>query len=151
MYMSPITLPTTASKLIRVALRDLRACEDDDFYVVDMQEWHTPVYNYDYEVCAVCLAGAVMAQTLGLPDDLEIDDTDLAGYGDSVKNGLHALDFFRIGEIKAGLETLGYDDVRKLSEDWQQYARKSGYDQADPEPFHRQMHRLADYFESCGL
>ena len=150
MNMSTTILPTTPSELIRAALADLHACEHDDRYVVDMGWWHEPVYNYDYETCAVCLAGAVMAQTLGLPDDLDIDDDDLEQYG-RVGDRLRALDCFRRGRIKEGLDMVGYDDADKLSEEWQQYASVAKYDKSNPDKFHVHMNSLADYFESCGI
>ena len=146
MNMSTTTLPTTPSELIRLALADLRDCERDDRYWVSMTCWHVPLER----VCQVCLAGAVMAQTLGAEPHEGIGDADLARYGSSVQGRLRALDRFRLGEISAGLSYLGYD-VDKLSEEWQQYARKSGYNPADPEPFHRQMNSLADYLASHGL
>ena len=139
-------LPSTPSELIRLALADLRACERDDRYRVSMMCWHVPLER----VCQVCLAGAVLAQTLGVEPHEGIGDADLEQYSGRVKGRLRALDRFRLGEISAGLEMLGYD-VDKLSEEWQQYARKSGYNPADPEPFHRQMNSLADYLASCGL
>ena len=143
-------LPTTPSELIRAALADLHACEHDDLYVVDMEEWHTPVYDYDGEGCAVCLAGAVMAQTLGAPREQAISTHDLAGYGSSVEDGLRALDCFRRGLLKYGLEWL-HHDVNELSEEYEQFASEVVYDQADPDEFHDRMHRLADYLASCGL
>ena len=150
MNMSPITLPTHPSRLIRVALADLSAIEADDRYVVNMSDWHAPITdNYGRKVCSVCLAGAVMAKTVGVPHEQAISTADLDQY-DRVEGRLRALDFFRLGEISAGLEMLGYD-VNELSEEWQQYARKSGYSPADPDEFHDRMHRLADYLASCGL
>ena len=144
-------LPTTPSALIRAALADLRAIEADDGYVVDMSRWHWPTMDdRGQTVCQVCLAGAVMAQTLDVPHDLRIYNDDLAGYGCSVENKMNALDFFRLGEIEEGLDMLGYD-VDKLSEEWQQYAYEAEYDPADPDKFHVQMLRRADYLASCGL
>ena len=166
-------LPTQPSELIRLALEDLRACERDDRYEVYMTYSHVPVEG----VCHVGLAGAVMAQTLGLPNDLRIDDTDIAGYiccvedglralvffrrgegldwihveyGCRVEDGLRALDYFRRGEIEEGLDMLGYD-VDKLSEEWQQYASEVVYDKSNPDKFHAWMNNLADYLASCGL
>ena len=159
------TLPTKPSELIRVALRDLRACEDDDGYVVHMCRWHWPTTdNRGRKVCSVCLAGAVMAQTLDVPREQPIFSMaqilgvareqpifSLEQCSGRVKDGLRALDYFRRGMISAGLEMLGYDDVDKLSEEYKQFASGAVYDPADPEPFHRQMNSLADYFESHGL
>ena len=173
MNTSTTKLPKTPSALIRLALADLRACEADDRYEVHMTYSHVPVEG----VCHVSLAGAVMAQTLGLPKDLAIDDTDIAGYiccvedglralvffrrgegldwihveyGCRVEDGLRALDYFRRGEIEEGLDMLGYD-VDKLSEEWEQYAYEAEYDKSDPDEFHDQMNSLADYLASCGL
>lgn len=56
-------LPSVPSELIELALRDLELTEADDRYRVNMDRWH----ELDGEdVCHVCLAGAVMAQTLQL-------------------------------------------------------------------------------------
>ena len=129
-------LPSLPSALIRLALADLRACERDDRYFVDMRS-HGPITDG-----RVCLAGAVIVQTLG--------DTDFAGYGSSVDDALQALDCFRVGLIDVGLKWL-HADKSELSEEWTQYARESEYYESDPDEFHDRMHRLADYLASCGL
>ena len=143
------TLPSEPSALIRVALADLSAIEDDDRYVVDMEEWHRPVFYCGREVCHVCLAGAVLAQTLGAPRERRILDYDLEQYG-RVEDGLRALDYFRLGEISAGLELLNFD-LSALDAQWTQYARESEYYESDPDEFHARMNSLADYLASCGL
>ena len=144
-------LPSTPSELIRAALADLRACERDDGYRVDMDDWHWPTMDdRGRKVCYVCLAGAVMAQTLDVPHDLRIFDDDLEQYGGRVEDGLRALDCFRIGEIDVGLSYL-HHEVGKLSEEWQQYAYEAEYDPADPDKFHVRMNELANYLASCGL
>ena len=147
-------LPTTPSELIRAALRDLRECERDDRYVVDMSDWHAPITdNYGRKVCAVCLAGAVLAQTLDVPREQAISTDDLEQYG-RVGERLRALDFLRLGEIEIGLEFLrqGISDIdTELGEEWEKYDSKAEYDKSNPGKFHAQMHRRADFFESCGL
>ena len=144
-------LPSTPSELIRVALADLSACERDDGYVVDMDDWHAPITDdRGREVCEVCLGGAVLAQTLGAEPHEGIGDHDLARYGSGVENKMNALNCFRRGEIDAGLEMLGYD-VDKLSEEWEQYAYEAEYDKSDPDEFHDRMNSRADYLASCGL
>jgi hypothetical protein len=84
-------LPKKLSELIRLALTDLRKVERNKNYKVDMNTWHTP-----NGVCRVCLAGAVMAGTLGA------DPTTVAApsyYGrDSGK--LAALDEVRCGYLE---------------------------------------------------
>lgn len=49
--------------MIAVALADLAKVEADPRYVVDMSLWHRP--KDKSRRCVVCLAGAVMAKTLG--------------------------------------------------------------------------------------
>ena len=142
-------LPTKPSELIRLALADLRACERDDRYVVDMGDWHRPSMD-DREVCRVCLAGAVLAQTLGLPREHAISTEDLAGYGSSVQGALLALDFFRRGEIANGLDWLHHDQSEEW-EEWDKYAWGAEYDKSNPDEFHECMHRRADYLASYGL
>lgn len=53
-------LPNTLSGLLRVALHDMRMCLIDPAYEVRMDYWYEPG-----EVCCVCMAGSVLAQTLG--------------------------------------------------------------------------------------
>ena len=151
MNMSTTILPTTPSELIRAALADLHACEHDDRYVVDMDDCHAPITDDGgRKVCRVGLVGAVLAQTLGEPRDVEIDDDDLEQYGCEIKKLMIALNHFRYGEIEEGLFFL-YHDKSELSEEWQQYASEVVYDKSDPDEFHARMNSLADYFESCGL
>lgn len=57
-----IILGSKLSELILIALDDLKKCEKlPKIYTVDMGTWHEPNSH-----CAVCFAGAVMAQTLGV-------------------------------------------------------------------------------------
>lgn len=44
------------SGLIRLALADLRKCEQSPKYKINMDDWHVPNSR-----CSVCLAGSVMA------------------------------------------------------------------------------------------
>ena len=173
------TLPTKPSELIRVALADLRECEADDRYRVDMWDLHSSRKGQRGQmVCHVCLAGAVLAQTLGAPRNRSISGRDLARYRSSVQDRLRALDYFRRGEIKAGLSCLRLtirheyglraldcfrarqivtglswlrQDISDLDEDWGRFSDVSGYDASDPDEFHDRMHRLANFFESHGL
>ena len=139
------TLPKTPSALIRLALADLRAIEADDRYEVFMRGWHGPITDdRGQKVCEVCLAGAVLAKTIGVEPHERIYDDDLAGYGSSVQGALLALDYFRLGMMTAGLDMLGYDQS-------DHDASVAKYDQTDPDKFHSQMHRRADYLESQGL
>ena len=62
--MSTIELPNKMSSLLRLAVKDAQACEADPRYVLMMGSWHEPARNS--AKCAVCMAGAVMAQTIGV-------------------------------------------------------------------------------------
>ena len=57
-------LPDTLHELLAQALADLRACEADERYRVDMKFWHWKGAN-DEVPCLVSLPGAWMAKTLG--------------------------------------------------------------------------------------
>ena len=151
MNMNPITIPTTPGALIRAALRDLRACEADDRYIVDMSDCHAPITDDDgRKVCRVGLVGAVLAQTLGEPHDRSISDDDLEQYGCETKKLMIALTHFRYGELDLGLFFL-YHDQSELSEEWEKYASEVVYDASNPDEFHARMNSLADYLASCGL
>lgn len=96
----PVKLPDKPSALIRLALRDLEKCERSPKYKVEMAYWHDPNGK-----CKVCLAGSVMAKSLGVgpnqqlhPQDLEDADT---------QRKLFALNAFRVGGIHGGLEEMG--------------------------------------------
>lgn len=65
MKTTPIPAPTKASEAIRLALADLEKCEANPHYRINMGLWHGRKASTG--PCYVCLAGAVMAQTLGTP------------------------------------------------------------------------------------
>lgn len=96
-------LPELPSDLIRVALRDLAKVEKSDYYRVLMHSWHTPRYQSDYTplypICHVCLAGAVLAGSCGVPRHIRTDPSDFDRY---TRRRLFALDSFRVGDIYAG-------------------------------------------------
>ena len=83
------------SELLRCALTDLMRCNNDPDYQVTMNGWHIP-FIHGEDKCGVCLAGAVMAQSLGAnisrwmrPDN----------YKDEIDRRLVALDFLRLGLV----------------------------------------------------
>ncbi len=137
-------LPDKPSALIRVALDDLAACELSKDYEVNMGEWHilrdTSLGN---PYCAVCFAGAVMAQTLGA--DLE-EDLNPASFPRDT-NKLQALDCFRQGEVVGGLVNMGLAVPRGFGA----VAEIPAYDAEDPTEFHWAMCDLADRLEKAGL
>lgn len=130
-------LPDKPSALIRVALRDLEACEKDPRYEIEMDYWHQA-----NGVCKVCLAGSVMAKSLGAPPDKSLGSYDFDEDGKLV-----ALDYFRLGWIKDGLyQMTGGPVPTSLRKD----RRIASYSD-DPADFKRDMNALADELEAQGL
>lgn len=138
--MSKNKLPDKPSELIRLALKDLSKCERSKRYEVDMEKWHSPEAGR----CLVCLAGAVMANTLRVSPEVKTTPSRLCISG-SGNNKLLALDYFRKGHILCGLESIGID-YRALpaavvvTQYW-----------IDPKAFKRDMRRMATMLEQAGL
>ena len=130
------TLPDKLSELIRHAVGDLEKCEIDGQYEIDMNAWHLP----NNEVCHVCLAGSVMAQTLEIPASraitLEVLDA-------TVSEKMCALNEARKGNVKVALEWLG------ISQRWNREKVTPYAD--DPTAFKAEMLQLAADLEAAGL
>ena len=131
------TLPTKPSELIRLALKDLAAVELDARYVVEMLEWHLPAVDE----CLVCLAGAVMAQTLGASPDRHLTPSEFPQ-----SRQLQALDTLRYAH-RADYLAAACEQLRARLIEWTE--RVPCYD-SDPEGFHAVLGRLADAFEASG-
>lgn len=132
------TLPALPSALIRVALKDLKTCEDADGYTIQMSMWHSP--RESGNVCAVCMAGSVMAQTLHASPLGMYNPID---YTWDVSNSLHAINMFRRGYVKVGLSTMLQPAVMGNRE----IVRYEN----DRDLFYVQMNELADDFEGLGI
>ena len=62
------------SELIRVALEDLVLCADNDAeYEINMGVWHEPYRMENHTWCGVCLSGAVMAQSLNVATNRDVE------------------------------------------------------------------------------
>ena len=142
------TLPDTPSELIRVALADLRACEADPRYIVDMGMWHA-YFGYTDEngverekKCLVCLAGSVMAKSLGAPIEMSYSP---GCYDVAIQQKLLALDEFRQGGAQAGIDVFYGEAQEPLPFDMliHRYAR-------DPEDWFANMLALATALEQAG-
>ena len=92
-------LPDKPSELLRLALEDEEKCHNSPDYIVDMEIWHRPLSGK----CTVCLAGAVMAQTLESNKTMMLSP---AKFDQDTYSKLHALDYFRSGYIDDGLNCL---------------------------------------------
>lgn len=149
--MSTITLPNVPSRLIKLALQDLQKCEGDPRYMVDMQHWHARLQTQRARggphavVCRVCLAGAVMAQTLEFP----VAET--AVPGDTCWSSmLMALDAFRGGDLTLGLHHLGLSTRAWEQAGYDLYIAMPNYGLA-PDEFKAAMLEIANKMEALGL
>lgn len=134
----PTKLPDKPSQLIRVALRDLEKCERSRLYHVDMLDWHRPNGH-----CRVCLAGAVMAKSLGVPHNIKISPFDFEG---EVMQKLRALNFFRCGFYDEAFYVLEI----KRPEAFPDEANITDYAD-DKAQFKRDMRKLASLLAKEGL
>ena len=102
-------LPNTLSGMIRVALKDEDRVFKSPKYYVDMDEWHLPPEygpRKNSKVCRVCLAGAVMAGTLGL--DHTTYETPNSLLDDDAAGRLGSLDRIRTGDVFEALTEGGF-------------------------------------------
>lgn len=96
-------LPNKLSDLIELAIRDVQKCEAEPArFRLAMGNWHMPVED---GICEVCLAGAVMAQTLALPDTHYVSFA-FDGVRD-FQQQLRALNDVRVGDMVIAVERLG--------------------------------------------
>lgn len=167
---SQFILPKKMSKLIDIGLRDLRATEKMNNFIIDMDTYFHPtklecrIDEYDKVIktepaCVVCFAGSVMAQTLKAPiTGRDLDPVDFDGNS----RQLEALNGLRCGSttsaaIELGLldENHGYDyekmdftpaykKLSKLDMDIPQY------DMDNPEPFHKAMIKFRNKLAKAG-
>ncbi len=133
-------LPDLPSQLLRLALNDLHTCEEDGRYEIDMYTYHW--WNGKNDRCHVCLAGAVMAQSLR--DDILNDSApfDFGIHADKLK----ALDRFRRGMIRSGVSLMGLE----LPDTFVHIAIPE-YSFEGREEFHSRINMLATWLEEAGL
>lgn len=90
-------LPDKMSDLIELALMDLEAVENNPQYSVNMGFWHEPRFDTGMGVfCAVCFAGAVMANTLKADVNM---DAFPGRFDKETETKLLSLDDLRRGEV----------------------------------------------------
>lgn len=87
-------LPSKLSELLRLAVADAQEIEKTPGYELNMNEWHT---FYD-GVCHVCMAGAVIGNTLGVSDTKTIFSL-FGTFGEETANRLSAIDDMRTGTL----------------------------------------------------
>lgn len=160
-------LPDKPSALILLALKDLAKIERDTkrYRIAMNQSWHwtdngsleTDARRYDpltcsvvekeKEVCEVCFGGAVMAGTLNVPQDVNIEPS---AFPSGIEKKLRALDDFRMGFIDSGLIRLGVNEKRatKLYVRWGEGMPPYGSNGA---AFKKSMRGLAAFLARNGF
>ena len=133
------------SALIRLAVEDLILCESNPEYIINMSEW----LIRDGSNCTVCLAGAVMAQSLDEPVVSMSQMLLPLDYGPVIASRLFALNNFRSGYIWSGLEDMGITvkEAEDIPYEWLDVAEYS----RDPEEFKKTMLEMAEMLEGHGL
>ena len=137
------------SVLISLALTDLELCEVDPDYKVFMESWHERnPYDADDYTCSVCLAGAVMAQSLGSAIERDAMPYD---YSPNIERVLRGLDKLRVGRISdAFVYFVGGDPYAFITLDGPVADREIVEYSVDADLFKVQMHGLADELEAKG-
>ena len=140
-------LPDLPSELLRLALSDLRKCEQDPTFRIDMGVWLLPagvntLFERSYDQCSVCLAGSVMAQTLKHPLGLSGGPRD---WRFDTASKLYALNYFRTGIVVAAYVWLRRSRPKEIPS----HVPVCRYDQ-DKEMFHKDMDELVHLLETHG-
>ncbi|MCY4356881.1 MAG: hypothetical protein OXD01_05090 [Gammaproteobacteria bacterium] len=88
-------LPDKPSALLRLALDDMKKCLGDADYYLDAMRWHEP--NEQKDVCQVCAAGAVIAQTLKFDVSVNCDFLSDTMFDMNTKGKLYLINEMRVG------------------------------------------------------
>ena len=147
-------LPKTPSKLLTVALNDLRKVEKDrKHYQVNMGAWHSPS---SFGQCGVCLAGSVLAMTCKIPITQIVTNGGITWYS-TIRIGRKeipgklfiALDMFRCGFIDDGLRLLGFSEVSRVRVP--NHVHVPDYRHGNTRPFKNGIKKVIRILEKAGL
>jgi len=136
------TLPDKLSDTIDLALVDLVKAEKSPGYAVEMCEWHNPTVS---GICEVCLAGSVMAFTLGVTKD---DSCAPSSLDQPLDGKLSALEEIRCGDIYSAIYEFYRTNIE--SADIPKKRRVIGYS-TDPEGFKQELRDIATMLRKEGL
>lgn len=134
--MSEKLLPEKLSDCLELALADFAKCRESPMYQINMNNWHKPLLGKD--VCTVCLAGSVIAQSLGIPPTTPTGPSDFSPHN-AVR--LEALDYLRTGQIHEAVKLLLPGYARPLVPEYSK----------DPEGFLRAMDDILQFLRKAGL
>ena len=153
--------PKSLSDNIIMALKDLDDSEKDENYVIDMDHWHKPEKMGNQGIiCNVCFAGAVLAKTLRLKNDIIVNDFSRLPIDWML--ALQALDDVRIYDIGAALRTfypgMHEDDIKAAEKmvmyqlDFEQLQKQENEAYEDnPMLFKSNMRKIANELKKLGL
>lgn len=129
-------LPKIPSELLSVALADLEKAEADSHYSIHLLGWHRPVG----ELCQVCLAGAVMAFSLGADIHRDLSPADFP-----CTRELIALNFLCFGIVDKALEVLGVANPTRIRQ------VSIVHYEVDPDLFKRDIVNLITRLQAAGI
>ena len=144
-------LPDLPSALMKVAQADLRTCEADPRYRIDMQNWHgteeragqeNDGTKEPQEPCPVCMAGSMMAMRLDAPEGARRTPED---YPYPLRRKLRAVNLLRGGHVRSALAILQTDYQGSVPQ------IEIGHYHVNPEGFHQRIGQLIEALESRGL
>lgn len=138
------------SKLIRLAISDLKKCYvAANLYEIQMGVWYLPKTITYSEKCQVCLAGSVMAQTLGHDPDVEI--WTIRSIPRQLVGIMLALDALRTGDHENFLGELDMETEADLSDCPQPYDWADCEEIDEVELFFKRYEDIAQWYEDKGL
>ena len=110
---SETKLPKTLHGLLRVAVGDCIQLERNPRYRFNMGDWHVPMLREagDIKRCEICMAGAVMANTLHTsPEEYEEPDSFYNTGSHIYRRDLCAA-FFAIDQLRKGYVSSAYETL----------------------------------------
>lgn len=157
-----VVLPKKMSRLIKIALRDIRKAEEAEF-IINMHDWYKPAIKVtcntfvdgygetvvrEYETCSLCLAGSVMRFSLAGEQQKKRELT--PSMFSKNRAQLEAINALRMGDVGEAAEILNLDyNGTPVYNEFD--TGIPDYDMQDPEPFHRTMTKLQVKLEKAGL
>lgn len=170
-----VKIPRTLHGAMFLGIKDFKECLEDQYYIIDMDEWHLPVKdkenNDDYwkatskneiKHCVVCLAGSVIAKTFEAQKDLVIDvmDSDLQKQLGVRKSDLiNALERIRIKDFRGAYYYLYYAQndcnlypSNKEHREAIQYCENNfDWDEDHPQDYLDQLEACANYLKQKNV
>lgn len=165
----PVILPRVMSKLIDIALKDIRKVEKmKSKYAIDMGDWYDPNAQLvcsvgdnsvisRTKICSVCAAGSVMAFSLNAKGNRELTPDSFPKNADQ----LHAINALRVGSVLSAYQVLFPDEgVSDYTQDSERRKKANQlielgddipeYEPMEPEPFHKALKKLQAKLQKAG-